>query len=233
MTISRRIFIAALALGATFAGTSLKAGVAVAADTFPSKPVRIVVAYPPGGAVDTIARKVAQKLSEQMGQQFVIENKPGASGTIGAREVARAQPDGYTLLAIDNTYAILPYVFNKLPWNHSTDLIPVTVSAFSPIMLVVGNKSRFTDLQQIADRLDPHAPGHQSIPNPLPGGTADQDRHGKTILRGSHDRAVGEQGVRARQALRDALLELGCGGGDVDEDVPVGQMRCEGLGAFE
>src|SRR4051812_14966378 len=111
MTISHRIFIAALALGATLAGTSLKAGVAVAADTFPSKPVRIVVAYPPGGAVDTIARKVAQKLSEQMGQQFVIENKPGASGTIGAREVARAQPDGYTLLAIDNTYAILPYVF--------------------------------------------------------------------------------------------------------------------------
>ena len=151
MTISRRIFIAALVLGATFAGTSLNAGVAVAADTFPSKPVRIVVAYPPGGAVDTIARKVAQKLSEQMGQQFVIENKPGASGTIGAREVARAQPDGYTLLAIDNTYAILPYVFNKLPWNHSTDLIPVTVSAFSPIMLVVGNKSRFTDLQSLVD----------------------------------------------------------------------------------
>ena len=150
MTISHRIFIAALALGATLAGTSLKAGVAVAADTFPSKPVRIVVAYPPGGAVDTIARKVAQKLSEQMGQQFVIENKPGASGA-WAREVARAQPDGYTLLAIDNTYAILPYVFNKLPWNHSTDLIPVTVSAFSPIMLVVGNKSRFTDLQSLVN----------------------------------------------------------------------------------
>ena len=151
MTISRRIFIATIALGATFAGTSLKTGVAVAADTFPSKSVRIVVAYPPGGAVDTIARKVAQKLSEQMGQQFIIENKPGASGTIGAREVARAQPDGYTLLAIDNTYAILPYVFNKLPWNHATDLIPVTVSAFSPIMLVVGNKSRFTDLQSLVN----------------------------------------------------------------------------------
>ena len=86
MTISRRVFMAALALGATFAGTSLSAGVAVAADPYPSRPVRIVVAYPPGGAVDTIARKVAQKLSEQMGQQFVVENKPGASGTIGARK---------------------------------------------------------------------------------------------------------------------------------------------------
>jgi tripartite-type tricarboxylate transporter receptor subunit TctC len=151
MTISRRVFVAAIALGATFAGIAPRTGTAVAADPYPSRPVRIVVAYPPGGAVDTIARKVAQKLSEQMGQQFVIENKPGASGTIGAREVARAQPDGHTLLAIDNTYAILPYVFNKLPWNHATDLIPITVSAFSPIMLVVGENSRFADLQALVN----------------------------------------------------------------------------------
>ena len=151
MTISRRVFVAAIALGATFAGIAPRTGTAVAADPYPSRPVRIVVAYPPGGAVDTIARKVAQKLSEQMGQQFVIENKPGASGTIGAREVTRAQPDGHTLLAIDNTYAILPYVFNKLPWNHATDLIPITVSAFSPIMLVVGENSRFADLQALVN----------------------------------------------------------------------------------
>ena len=120
--------------------------VALAQDPYPSRPVRIVVAYPPGGAVDTIARKMAQKLSEQMGQQFVVENKPGASGTIGAREVARAEPDGYTLLAIDNSYAMLPYVFAKLPWDHATDLVPITVSAFSPIMVVVGEGSRFADL---------------------------------------------------------------------------------------
>ena len=119
---------------------------ALAQDAYPSRPVRIVVAYPPGGAVDTIARKIAQKLSEQMGQQFVVENKPGASGTIGAREVARAEPDGHTLLAIDNSYAMLPYVFAKLPWDHATDLVPITVSAFSPIMLVVGQGSRFKDL---------------------------------------------------------------------------------------
>jgi tripartite-type tricarboxylate transporter receptor subunit TctC len=121
-------------------------GLAVAQDAYPTRPVRIVVAYPPGGAVDTIARKVAQKLSEQMGQQFVVENKPGASGTIGAREVARAEPDGYTLLAIDNSYAMLPYVFAKLPWDYETDLVPITVSAFSPIMVVVGESSNFKDL---------------------------------------------------------------------------------------
>ena len=124
----------------------LTCGLAVAQDAYPSRPVRIVVAYPPGGAVDTIARKIAQKLSEQMGQQFVVENKPGASGTIGAREVARAESDGHTLLAIDNSYAMLPYVFAKLPWDHASDLVPITISAYSPIMVVVGEGSQFKDL---------------------------------------------------------------------------------------
>ena len=101
--------------------------------------------------MDTIARKVAQELSEQMGQQFVVENKPGASGTMGAREVARAEPDGYTLLAIDNSYTMLPYVFAKLPWDHASDLVPITVSAFSPIMVVVGEGSRFADLKGLID----------------------------------------------------------------------------------
>ena len=123
----------------------------MAEDAYPSRPVRIVVAYPPGGAVDTIARKVAQELSGQMGQQFVVENKAGASGTMGAREVARSEPDGYSLLAIDNSYAMLPYVFAKLPWDHASDLVPITISAFSPIMVVVGEGSRFTDLKGLLD----------------------------------------------------------------------------------
>jgi tripartite-type tricarboxylate transporter receptor subunit TctC len=146
MVTSRRgLFRAAAALSV------LRSGVALAQDVYPSRPVRIVVAYPPGGAVDTIARKVAQKLSEQMGQQFVVENKPGASGTIGAREVASAEPDGYSLLAIDNSYAMLPYVFAKLPWDHANDLVPITVSAFSPIMVVVGEGSQFADLSGLLD----------------------------------------------------------------------------------
>ena len=150
MTISRRVFVAAIALGATFAGIAPRTGTAVAADPYPSRPVRIVVAYPPGGAVDTIARKVAETVRAD-GAAIRHREQAGASGTIGAREVARAQPDGHTLLAIDNTYAILPYVFNKLPWNHATDLIPITVSAFSPIMLVVGENSRFADLQALVN----------------------------------------------------------------------------------
>lgn len=146
--ISRRALAAAAALSVA---STLTAGAALTAEAYPSRTVRIVVAYAPGGAVDTVARKMAQKLSEQTGQQFVVENKPGASGTIGTREVARAAPDGYTLLAIDNSYSMLPYVFAKLPWDHATDLVPITVSAFSPIMVVVSQDSRFTDLKSLLD----------------------------------------------------------------------------------
>lgn len=147
-TISRRAFAATAALGIA---PVLTTGAARAADAYPARPVRIVVAYPPGGAVDTVARKMAQKLSEQTGQQFIVENKAGASGTIGTREVARAAADGYTLLAIDNSYSMLPYVFAKLPWDHANDLVPITVSAFSPIMVVVGQDSRFADLEALLD----------------------------------------------------------------------------------
>ena len=145
MISSRRTFLVGLGLGAT------AVRIARAADSYPSKTVRIVVAYAPGGAVDTVARKVAQKLTEQLGQQFVVENKPGATGTMGAREVARSEPDGYTLLAIDNTYAMLPYVFTKLPFEHADALVPITISAFAPIMLTVGKDSPFKDLQALID----------------------------------------------------------------------------------
>jgi len=120
------------------------AQVAVAA--YPEKPVRIVVAYAPGGAVDVVARRLAQKLTEQTGQTFLVENKPGATGLIGTQQVVRSPADGYTLLAIDNTYSILPYAFKKLPWNHEQDLVPITVSIFTPVMLVVRADSKYKDL---------------------------------------------------------------------------------------
>ena len=93
-------------------------GAACAQGDYPSKPVRIVVPYPPGGAVDQVTRRVAQKLTEQTGQSFFVENKAGATGAIGAQQVAKAAPDGYTLMANDTTYSILPHVFNKLPFDH-------------------------------------------------------------------------------------------------------------------
>ena len=107
---TRRALLAAgvCALGASLAPVAF-------ADTWPSKPVKIIVPYGPGGAVDVVTRKIAQKLTEQTGQSFFVENKAGATGTIGTQMVAKAEPDGYTLMANDTTYALLPHIFKKLP----------------------------------------------------------------------------------------------------------------------
>jgi len=105
---------------------------------YPDKPVKVVVGYAPGGLPDTIARLVGQKLSEAWGQQFVVENKPGANGILGAEFVAKAAPDGYTLLMTDNsTHAIIPFLFTKLPYDADRDLIPVSLTARAPLFLAV------------------------------------------------------------------------------------------------
>ncbi len=119
------------------------------ADTWPSKPVKIVVPYAPGGAVDVVTRKMAQKLTEQTGQSFIIENKAGATGTIGAQQVAQSPADGYTLLANDTTYALLPHIFKKLPFDHSADLVPVGAYVFAPMALAVNAQSRFKTLREM------------------------------------------------------------------------------------
>jgi tripartite-type tricarboxylate transporter receptor subunit TctC len=106
--------------------------------TYPDKPVRVVVGYSPGGLPDTIARVIGQKLSERWGQQFVVENKPGANGILGAEFVAKAAPDGYTLLMTDNsTHAINPFLYSKLPYDADRDLIPVSLTARAPLFLAV------------------------------------------------------------------------------------------------
>ena len=131
-------------LGAGLAGLALARP--ALAQAYPSRPVRVIVPWAPGGAVDTLARRLSQKLSEQLGQSFVVENKSGATGTIGAAEAARAAPDGYTLLAMDNTYATLPYLFAKLPFDHANAFQPITVTAFSPVLIAVGEKSPYRSL---------------------------------------------------------------------------------------
>lgn len=116
------------------------------ADTWPSKPVRIIVPYAPGGAVDVVTRKMAQKLTEQTGQSFFVENRAGATGTIGAQQVVKSNADGYTLLANDTTYSLLPHIFKKLPFDHADDLVPVGAYVFAPMALAVNAQSRFKTL---------------------------------------------------------------------------------------
>ena len=100
---------------------------AAAAQDFPSRPLRLIVTVPPGGAADFIARLVGGKLSESLGQPVVVENRGGASGTIAADAVAKAPPDGYTLLQNSiTTHGVGPHLYSKLPYDPVKDFAPVS-----------------------------------------------------------------------------------------------------------
>ncbi len=96
------------------------------AQTWPARPVRLIVPYTPGGGVDTVVRALAQKLTEQTGGSFVVENRPGAAGVIGAELVARAAPEGYTLLASSTEFAINPAIRTKLPYDPFKDFAHIS-----------------------------------------------------------------------------------------------------------
>lgn len=110
---------------------------AATAQEFPSRPVRLVVSYPPGGSTDTVGRIVAQKLAEGLGTTVVVENRAGAGGTIGADAVAKAPPDGHTLLVLAGAHALAPNLYVKLPYDIVRDFAPVGLSAKSSYFLVV------------------------------------------------------------------------------------------------
>ena len=140
--------------GIRFACTSLLlvasfAAALAHAQTWPAKPVKIIVPYPPGGAVDVVTRKMASKLQEQTGQAFVVENKAGATGTIGIMQAIQSPADGYTLVANDSTYALLPHIFKKLPFDYGNDLVPIGAFVFAPMSAVVKAESKFRTLGEL------------------------------------------------------------------------------------
>ena len=109
----------------------------VQAQKFPDKPVKIVVPFAPGGGADLLARTMSVSLTERWGQPVVVENRPGASGNIGAEIVARAEPDGYTVLLTSSAFVISPGMTNKLPFNVEKDFTPITLAVELPNVLVV------------------------------------------------------------------------------------------------
>lgn len=111
--------------------------VAAQAQSYPTKPIRIVVPFSPGGAADTPGRMFAPKLAEAVGQQVLIDNRPGAGSTIGADIVSKSAPDGYTLLLVSNTHVISASLYKKLPYDPINDFAPVLQFATSPNVLVV------------------------------------------------------------------------------------------------
>ena len=131
--ITRRMLLALLACSAAFPLLAI-----AQASNYPNKPVRLVVGVPPGGATDLVARIVAEQLSRQMGQQFVVDNRGGAGGNIGAEIVAKSAPDGYTLfLAPIGTMAINPFVYAKIPFDSVKDFAPVSQLTSIPIVMAV------------------------------------------------------------------------------------------------
>jgi tripartite-type tricarboxylate transporter receptor subunit TctC len=106
------------------------------AQGYPSKPAKVIVPYPPGGPTDIVARVVSQKLSDQMGQQFIVENRPGAGGNIGAEAVAKGPADGYTLLVATTAHAINPSLFKSLGYNLMKDFAPVSQLTSGPLVIV-------------------------------------------------------------------------------------------------
>jgi tripartite-type tricarboxylate transporter receptor subunit TctC len=127
--------------------TGLVAAIAVAAgtccsanaQTYPAKPIRIVVPFPPGGTSDILARAVGQKLTEEWKQQVIVDDRPGAGANIGAEIVAKAPPDGYTLLLASTIHAINPSLYSKLPYDPVRDFTPVALIAATSQVLVVHN----------------------------------------------------------------------------------------------
>jgi tripartite-type tricarboxylate transporter receptor subunit TctC len=113
------------------------ASIAAMAQDYPTKPVRIVVTYPPGGGADVMARLIAAKLTTSMGQSFIVENRPGASGQIGAVNVMQSAPDGYTLMVDASSFAVNPSLYPKLPYDPKKAFVPITLLALFPNVLVV------------------------------------------------------------------------------------------------
>ena len=121
--------------GATITG--LAASPLVCAQAYPARSVRVIVPFAPGGATDIIARLILQELSKQLGQQFYVENLPGASGNIGTGQAARAAPDGYTVLFAFSSHVTNPSMFDKLPYDPVRDFAPVTLAVTSPAVLTI------------------------------------------------------------------------------------------------
>jgi tripartite-type tricarboxylate transporter receptor subunit TctC len=133
-----------------FAAIALGVAFAAPAHAWPDKPVTIVVPFPPGGSTDTLARALAPKLQEKFGQSFVVDNKPGATGTIGAGIVKRAAPDGHTLFVSSlGPFVIAPHLIKNVPYDAAKDFDLLTVAVQAPNVLVVPPDSPFKSLADV------------------------------------------------------------------------------------
>ena len=142
---NRRTLLAGLLLCAAWPFNAAQA----ADDPWPTKPVRLVVPFAPGGSTDVIARMMAQKLSEAWGQTVVVDNRAGAGGNLGADIVAKSPADGYTLLFGTGSITINPQLYRKMPFDTKKDLVPITNVASGPMLVVVPDDSPVKNVKEL------------------------------------------------------------------------------------
>ena len=122
-----------------------------AQDAYPSRPVKIMIAFPVGGLLDTVSRIVGEKLSGLLGQQFIIEARPGAGGTLATAAVAKADPDGYTLMMINDNHALNPSVFKNIPYDSVKDFAPIGFVGSTPLILVANGALPMRNAKELVE----------------------------------------------------------------------------------
>jgi tripartite-type tricarboxylate transporter receptor subunit TctC len=140
------------------------------AEKYPDKPVKVIVPFPAGGVTDIATRMIAQKLSEKLGQQFYVENVPGAGGNLGMAQVARSPGDGYTMLFASSSIVVNPSLYTKMPFDAEKDLIPVTKAGGSPNSWLVNPSFPAKTMKELVD-LFKKEPGKYSVGSPGTGTT--------------------------------------------------------------
>jgi tripartite-type tricarboxylate transporter receptor subunit TctC len=136
-------------LKAALATSLLAMAFSAAAQAYPNRPVKVIIPFPPGGTLDTVGRMLALKLGEQMGQSFVVENRPGGNGTIGGAAVAQAQADGYTLLFNASTFVTAPMTMKSVPYGIVKDFSPVALVAKAPLSVAINKDLPITDIKSL------------------------------------------------------------------------------------
>ena len=158
LTLANKALVA-MALVVTATAGVLSAAPAQAQGTWPDKPLKLVVPYPAGGNADNTARLLATQLGQRLGQQVVVDNRPGGSGTIGAAAVAKAPADGYTLLLDATAFTVNPSLFPKLPFDATKDFAPISLVLQVPLLMVVPANSPFQSVADVAKAARAR-PGH-------------------------------------------------------------------------
>lgn len=149
-------------LRAVLAAMALGLAGAAQAQAYPAKSVRMVIPFPPGGTLDTVGRMLAQKLGEQTGQSFIVDNRPGGNGVIGAEVVSRAPADGYTLLFNASTFTTAPMTMKSVPYSVNKDFAPVALVAKAPLSVAINKNLPITDIKSLIAYAQSH-PGRMTF----------------------------------------------------------------------